>query len=524
MNAITKKTNSFNCLIFRLYSTLHPEIVESKQQTKLGYIKHEDGTESKDKLEGQFHVGIVNLPEQLNESLEVYYKNHPSKRIREDGLRLSRYLLNRGRPTNSTWSKYKSNLQGSDKKHSDDEFSIKDAANEGLIHPDIASDVFQEEENTSNYEEKHKIIKKPHKAQYSVIRYGGRETSAYIASQLPSVYGATYRALHEIKKRVPEYKPKTLLDFGSGSGMTVWTANELWRNEIKEYQCVDASEKMIEAAEFLLRGSDDLNHPLKIPNVFFKRFLPLSNKVLYDIVVSSYSLTEMPFRKQRLQAIKSLWKKTNDFLVLVEPGNNDGFEAVLLARQFLTEGKSSLNDMDTSSTKEFAYNGIFNEFDVNLNDDFEDGHIFAPCPHEMVCARAYVETRDHPCNFTQKVELSFSQKYTELKQFGYYNNSFSYVILRKGKEAKNSNVEDRVWTRILKPIKPKDKHIICELCSSNGNIEKHILTKKKDPFIYKAARHRLKQGDMMPLDEARRPMNIRKPIKPCITPVITDNS
>lgn len=30
----------------------------------------------------------------------------------EDGLRLTRHLRNRGRPTNSTWTKYKSQMKG----------------------------------------------------------------------------------------------------------------------------------------------------------------------------------------------------------------------------------------------------------------------------------------------------------------------------------------------------------------------------------------------------------------------------
>ena len=36
---------------------------------------------------------------------------------------------------------------------------------------------------------------------------------------------------------------------------------------------------------------------------------------MYDVVVSAYTLTELPFRSQRAQAIRSLWNKTNDFLV-----------------------------------------------------------------------------------------------------------------------------------------------------------------------------------------------------------------
>ena len=31
-------------------------------------------------------------------------------------------------------------------------------------------------------------------------------------------------------------------------------AHELWRDSINEYQCVDVSERMIDTAEYLLRG------------------------------------------------------------------------------------------------------------------------------------------------------------------------------------------------------------------------------------------------------------------------------
>ena len=40
------------------------------------------------------------------------YLVHPRKRITEDGQRLSRHLKNRGRPVNTTWTKYKAQLRG----------------------------------------------------------------------------------------------------------------------------------------------------------------------------------------------------------------------------------------------------------------------------------------------------------------------------------------------------------------------------------------------------------------------------
>jgi len=35
-------------------------------------------------------------------------------------------------------------------------------------------------------------------------------------------------------------------------------------------------------------------------------------------------------------------------------------------------------------------------------------------------------------------------------------------------------------------------------------------------YVYKAVRHCLRWGDRMPIEEAKRPMNIRKPIPPSV--------
>lgn len=62
-------------------------------------------------------------------------------------------------------------------------------------------------------------------------------------------------------------------------------------------------------------------------------------------------------------------------------------------------------------------------------------------------------------------------------------------------------------------------------------IEKYFFLKKNktififllNSYVYKAARHCLSWGDRMPLEQAKRPMNIRKPIPPTLNgPVNTD--
>jgi ribosomal protein RSM22 (predicted rRNA methylase) len=64
--------------------------------------------------------------------------------------------------------------------------------------------------------------KRSRRLKYSPLRYGKRESIAYIASRLNATYASTYRVLHEISVRCPSFHPETVLDFGSGVGTTVW--------------------------------------------------------------------------------------------------------------------------------------------------------------------------------------------------------------------------------------------------------------------------------------------------------------
>ncbi|XP_020897831.1 methyltransferase-like protein 17, mitochondrial [Exaiptasia diaphana] len=94
----------------------------------------------------------------------------------------------------------------------------------------------------------------------------------------------------------------------------------------------------------------------------------------------------------------------------------------------------------------------------------------------------------------------FHTRRTSLKKWGFVTERFSYLVLRKG----TRNEEDKPWPRILEHVKLRGRHVICKLCSSNGDIEQKILTKKKDSDIYKCARHLSKWGDLMPITEDRK--------------------
>ena len=55
-----------------------------------------------------------------------------------------------------------------------------------------------------------------------VLQYGPREAAAYAASQMVAQHGIAHRVLTEVKKRLPDFQPKSVLDFGCGPGTVFW--------------------------------------------------------------------------------------------------------------------------------------------------------------------------------------------------------------------------------------------------------------------------------------------------------------
>lgn len=126
-----------------------------------------------------------------------------------------------------------------------------------------------------------------------------------------------------------------------------------WPDSLKECYNVDSSSEMNDIAELLLKGGDP-EAPLPIPSVFYRQFLNSDSEVRcsdlkiivhvcvqlfqviywymlqrkYNLVVSSYSLLDLPSQEIRLKTLSNLWNKTEDFLVLVENGTSAGFNVI----------------------------------------------------------------------------------------------------------------------------------------------------------------------------------------------------
>lgn len=86
------------------------------------------------------------------------------------------------------------------------------------------------------------------------LSYSEELSLIYMAARLDGGFAAVFRAFHEIQARIPEFRPQTLMDFGSGTGSVAWAAHRTWGQSLREYVCVDSSAAMLGLAEKLLKG------------------------------------------------------------------------------------------------------------------------------------------------------------------------------------------------------------------------------------------------------------------------------
>ncbi|XP_025726196.1 ribosome assembly protein METTL17, mitochondrial isoform X4 [Callorhinus ursinus] len=170
------------------------------------------------------------------------------------------------------------------------------------------------------------------------LSYNESLSLVYMAARLDGGFAAVSRAFHEIRARVPEFQPQTLMDFGSGTGSVTWAAHSAWGQSLREYMCVDSSAAMLVLAEKLLKGGSESGEPY-VPGVFFRRFLPVSPKVQFDVVVSAFSLSELPSKADRTELVQTLWRKTSHFLILVENGTKAGHCLLMDARDLVLKNK-----------------------------------------------------------------------------------------------------------------------------------------------------------------------------------------
>lgn len=393
---------------------------------------------------GRSQVKVAAIPPDIQKAIKVVLQDTGAKMYHQESIKLNNYIHSRLLPP--------------------EEDEIREKASK--IHATVSKkyiskmdkEVSQEELETCNRKIDTTVfnVLKKNVYRWGNISYDKPTSLQYLMARAPAEYAILVRVLDEIRRRLPDYKPRSFFDFGSGVGTGTWAVNTYWKKDIFEYFTVDTSSHMNDIARLILcSGRDNVAMPFK--SYFQRQFLPASADLKYNIVLSAFSLFEMPNMQSRLETIQKLWNKTEDFLIIVEQGTNAGFRVVNEAREFV------INSADK-------------------------GYAFAPCPNDNVCPR-YLE-HETPCNFLMKYEtLGFLSKIEVLADL------FSYVILRKGERPS----DDPQWPRIVRAPIVRSGHTNCKLCTKSGELKEIIFSKgKHDQTTYRTARSS-NWGDTLPV-------------------------
>lgn len=398
------------------------------------------------------HPGVTNfktasIPPDIQKAIKLILEDNAAKSLYQDSIKLNNYLRSRLLPP--------------------EEGTIDEKA--AKIHDKVSKQVFskingeltadQLEDCNKKVQAKVFNILKKNVYRWGNISYDNPTCLQYLMIRAAPEYAVLIRILDEIRRKDPDFTPRSFFDFGSGVGTGIWAVNMFWKGQIYEYFSVDTSQNMNDLARLILcHGKDNVEMPLK--GYFQRQFLPASSDLKYSIVLSAFTLFELPSMKSRMETIQKLWNKTEDYLIIVEQGSNTGFQIINEAREFV----------------------------LNLTKGPNSGYAFAPCPNDNVCPR-YLEHKT-PCNFLMKYEtLPFPSKAESLAEL------FSYVILKKGARADN----DPQWPRVVRAPIIRSGHTICRLCTAEGELKEVIFSKSKyDQTTYRCARS-CNWGDLLPI-------------------------
>ncbi len=261
---------------------------------------------------------------------------------------------------------------------------------------------------------------------------------AYAAVRLPATYAAITAALDQVRALRPNWRPRALLDLGTGIGAGVWAAAAVW-DSLRRVTALDADQRALALAQELARSAV---HPA-VRSASWRRAVltePLP-ETAGDLVLIAYVLGELaPDAAEAL--VDRAWEATTGTLVIVEPGTPAGYERVIAARDRLLA------------------QGAFTT---------------APCPHDAPCP---LYGRDW-CHFA--VRLPRSRLHRRLKQaaLGYEDEKFSYVALSR-------DPTERAPARVIRHPQVYPGRIGLTLCTRQG--VQTVTVTRADRELFRRAR------------------------------------
>jgi ribosomal protein RSM22 (predicted rRNA methylase) len=262
----------------------------------------------------------------------------------------------------------------------------------------------------------------------------GIDLAAYLVSRVPATYGANLRVHAALAQAWPMFAPQSLLDVGTGPGTASWAACSQWFDITRVIQC--EKDPKFAALALALNEASGLS-ALQNAEVLQTSEVALSLDVTADLVVSSYMLAELPLADMAAVAAR-LWVRSQQVLMLIEPGTPQGFERLRRVREVLLK------------------QGAF---------------VIAPCTHQSVCPMV----GGNWCHFKTRVQRSRAHLHAKHGTVPFEDEAFSYLIMAR-------QSVPLAGGRVVAPLRINKVAAILPLCDSAGLHDEVIASRAKPAY------------------------------------------
>jgi len=273
---------------------------------------------------------------------------------------------------------------------------------------------------------------------------------AYTAYRMPATYAVASAALQRLHLGVPDLQPRTLMDFGAGTGAASWAAADVWPT-LATVTLLEQSATAIDIGSRIMRSSSSV----VLQKAAWRqwRLSTIDADAGHaDVSTAAYVLGELTEQQQAV--LMGLLMKSAATVVVIEPGTPAGYARIIRARTALIDGGFT---------------------------------IAAPCPHESLCPML---AHNDWCHFAERLDRSRLHRSVKAGELSYEDEKYSYVAATRG-------LVDRPAARILRHPQLRKGLVSLELCTASGAATNERVSKSQGA-VYKAARN-ARWGDPWPL-------------------------
>ena len=153
---------------------------------------------------------------------------------------------------------------------------------------------------------------------------------AYLAVRSPSTYSQIYGALTNVKELIPDFKPLSILDIGSGPGTAIWAAQEIFPS-IKTGTAIDMDSNFIKVGEQIISAKPELKINWQTANLGMSLSKFSGN---FDLVIIGNVLNELD-KKTAEKVLEFAVKCSRGIILITEPGTPYGYENIEYAAKVL---------------------------------------------------------------------------------------------------------------------------------------------------------------------------------------------